>query len=451
MSTSLVNRPGTLRPLLALVWPVLIEQMLAMLVGFSDMLLAGHYLGRPHLAAMTMLSYGLWAAENMFAFVAIGAMALIARYAGAGNPQGANRVCNQSFVAGGILAVAVTTLGIAFGPHLVAAMQLEGEAARLATRYLYWTLPMLPMMMLEAIGIACLRGTGDMVMALVARALVNVIDIALSWSLLLGVGPLPELGWDGLAIGTAAGYGLGGLLPLAVLVRGQGGLQVRWALLRPDWQLIRRILRIGVPGGIDIMSMIGCQLIFVGLINTLGELAAAAHGVAIRIESLAYLPGTAFQVAAATLAGQYLGAGDYRRATRSVLVACLTGGAVMAAAGLTFFFGAESLVPLFVRTSQADVISTTAPLLRIISVAMVPLALVMVLTGALRGAGDTRWPLLFSLIGFLVIRMPAAYLLAYVWGWGIQGAWYAMVIDLVVRCAMVMYRFWHGGWQRIEV
>ena len=222
-------------------------------------------------------------------------------------------------------------------------------------------------------------------------------------------------------------------------------------MLWPDLRLIRRILRIGVPGGIDIMSVIGCQLIFVGLINRLGELAAAAHGVAIRIESLAYLPGTAFQVAAATLAGQYLGAADYRKATQSVIAACLSAGGIMVGAGLVFFFGAERLVPLFVSTAQADVVATTVPLLRTISVAMLPLALIMVLTGALRGAGDTRWPLAISLIGFLAVRMPTAYVLAFVLGLGVQGAWYAMVIDLTLRCLMVVYRFWHGGWQRIEV
>src|SRR5690606_11408082 len=131
------------------------------------------------------------------------------------------------------------------------------------------------------------------------------------------------------------------------LSKGRAGLQLSQPAFRTDMDLIRRLLRIGIPGGTDILSIVLCQLWFVRIVNELGMLAAAGHGVAIRIESLAYLPGAAFQVAAATLCGQYLGAGDHRRATRSVLTACLVGGGLMTAAGLLFFFAAEPLTGLF--------------------------------------------------------------------------------------------------------
>ena len=451
MATRVAEHRSVYAALLALVWPVLIEQFLILLVGLSDMLLAGYYLERPHLAAMAMLSYLLWALENLFAVVAIGALAMTARFAGAGDDEGACRVTNQAFVLGAVLAVGATVAGLIGIPVVVRAMQLASPADALAVRYMYWVMPLVPAMMFEAVGIACLRGVGDMKTALAARLVVNVVDIAVSWSLLLGLGPLPKLGWDGLAIGTGCGYGLGGLLLLAVLLRGRRGLQIRWSLLRPDLDLMRRILRIGVPGGFDIMSVIGCQLLFVSLINRLGELATAALGVAIRVESLAYMPGTAFQVAAATLAGQFLGARDFRRATDSVVAACLACGAVMLTAGVGFYYGAEWLAQLFVGTGHPDVVAAAAPLLRIVSVAMLPLGLMMVLSGALRGAGDTRWPLVFTLVGFLAVRLPLTYWLAIHLEWGIVGAWYAMVVDLLFRCALVVYRFWHGGWKRIEV
>ena len=137
------------------------------------------------------------------------------------------------------------------------------------------------------------------------------------------------MGWDALPIGTACGHLAGGLIPLVMLLRGRAGLRIQRSMLRPDIALMRRILRIGVPGGIDVLSIVVCQLIFLSIVDRLGTVAAAAHGVAIRIESLAYLPGYAFQVAAATLAGQYLGARDYRQANRSVLVACASSGSLL--------------------------------------------------------------------------------------------------------------------------
>lgn len=267
-----------------------------------------------------------------------------------------------------------------------------------------------------------------------------------------------------MAIGTSLGYCCGGLLAAGLLIRGRSGLHLNWRRMRPDLPFIRRLLWIGVPGGADMLSIIGCQLWFVALINQLGDLAAPAHGVAIRVESLAYLPGAAFQVAAATLAGQYLGARDHHRASRSVIMALLVGGGLMMMAALAFFFAAPQLAMLLVGGRQARIAMAAAPLLQTIAIAMPALALNMILSGALRGAGDTRWPLAFTIVGFLGVRLPVAYWLCFDtlsiagtnwtlsgWGLGIQGAWYAMVADLAVRATLALYRFWHGGWRRIDV
>ena len=437
--------------LLRLVWPVLIEQILVMLVGFSDTILAGRYLDSSHLAAMTVLSYLLWALNNLFSFVAIGTTAMVARFVGAGETQEANRVVNQSFVIGAAWALVITAAGLLGAPRLIEWMQLEGSAVGLATRFLSWLLPVLPFMMLETVGIAALRGAGDMVTGLMAMIAVNVINVSVSWLLLTGAGPLPELGWDGIAIGTALGHIAGGLIPLAVLLRGRHGLRVERRLLRLDAPLVRRILRIGVPGGIDVFSINVCQIGFLSLVNGLGAVATAAHGVAIRIESLAYLPGFAFQLATATLTGQQLGAGQPSRALRTVLVACAWNGALMSCAGLALYFGADLLMSLFLGTGQPDVTRLGVPLLRIISFAMPALATLMVMTGALRGAGDTRLPLLITLVGFLGVRIPLAWVLAYSLEWGISGAWYAMVFDLVLRSALLAMRFSMGAWKHVQV
>jgi putative MATE family efflux protein len=447
----ITDTPGTLRPLLRLVWPVLVEQLLVMLVGFSDTLLAGRYLTESHLAAMTVVSYVLWMLTNLFSFVSIGAVAMTARFVGARDWTAANRVVGQSLLLGAMFALGFTIIGALWGDRLIALLQLEGEPAALAARYLRFLVPMLPLMMLEAVGIGSLRGAGDMVTGLVTMSLVNIINVSVAWSLLLGIGPLPQMGWDALPIGTACGHAAGGLIPFALLLRGRAGLGIKGRWLRPDRSLMRRILRIGLPGGIDVLSIVVCQLAFISIVNRLTTDEVAAHGVAIRIESLAYLPGYAFQIAAATLAGQYLGARDYRQAGRTVMTACLASGTLLTGAGLLLFFGANELVHVFLGPEQVGVAEIAPGLLRIVAIAMPFLALVQVLTGALRGAGDTRWPLLFTFIGFVGVRLPLAYLLALAWGWGVRGAWYAMVADVLVRCALVTYRFGHGGWKKTEV
>ncbi len=464
MSVPLTEIPGTLRPMLRLAIPVLAEQVLAILVWFSDRVLTGHYLQTPHLAAITLMAYLLWLMWGVFSVVGIGATAMVARFTGAGDWKSARRLSNQAFIVGAVLAGAAVLLGALLGERAILFLQLDGEAAVLATIYLQYMLPVLPLLMLQTVGIACLRGAGDMISGLVVMAIVNLVNVAVSWALVLGLGPLPQLGWRGIAIGTLCGFVVGGVLVLGLLVRGRSGLRLHWSGLRPDVDLIGRLLRVGLPGGADQLSVIGCQLWFVAVINQLGDRATAAHGVAICVESMAFLPGTAFQLAAMTLVGQYLGAQDYHKASRAVLMACLVGGGLMTAVGVVMYTQAHPLAQLFVRPQQADVALLAVPLLRTVSLAMPALALTMILSGALRGAGDTRWPLVFSLVGLLGVRIPAAYWLAFETieipgvGWvftgcglGVVGAWYAMVTDLSVRAVLVVYRFAHGGWKRVEV
>ena len=129
-----------------------------------------------------------------------------------------------------------------------------------------------------------------------------------------GVGPFPELGWAGIALGTAIGHCCGAAIILVLLATGRAGYHLRLSLLRPDWPLIKRILRIGVPGGIDVVGVNACHLVYLRMILQLGDIAAAAHGIAIQVEAIGFMPGGAFQIAASTLTGQYLGARDFRRA-----------------------------------------------------------------------------------------------------------------------------------------
>ncbi|MEX0936986.1 MAG: MATE family efflux transporter [Pirellulales bacterium] len=465
MPTPLTHLEGNLRPLVRLVWPVLIENTLHLLVQYVDLWLTGNYLrDEAYLAAVTLMVYVMWFVFNLFALVAQGATAVIARYVGAGNYRQASRAANQAITIGLVWSMALVVIGLLAAEPVVHLLQLEGAAADAAVQYLRILVWALPAVMLEEVGFASLRGAGDTLTGLIVMSIVNLINIAVSSSLLLGLGPLPEMGWIGLAIGTATGHAVGGLIVLILLARGRAGLRLRWVRMRPRSEMIRRILRIGIPGGIDSLMIVACHLWYVSIINQLGNMATAAHGVGVQIEALAYMPGAAFQIAAATLAGQYLGARDYASARRSVLLACAVGAGVMITAGAVIYLAAVPLSAFFLGGPDSEVVPITARLLRVVAFSMPALAVGMILQGALRGAGDTRWPLLFTLVGMLGLRIPLAYWLAHDsvtllggmfefdgWGLGVLGAWYAMFVDVVVRCLLVVTRFRHGGWQRIEV
>lgn len=465
MSSSLIESPGTLRPMLRLAMPVLVEQVLHLLVELVDLWITGNLLHNDaYLAAMALLVYVLWLVNMLFAFIFYGTTALTARFTGAGDRQMACAVLHQSLATGAIWSGVLMAIGLPTAGLLVTAMGLEADAAAAAVRYLTIVLCVLPCIMVERIGVAALRGAGDTLSGLVVMSLVNVINMATSYALVVGTGPLPALGWDGVAIGTAVGHCCGALMILGLLAAGRAGYRLRLRQFAPDVALIRRILRIGIPGGCDVLLICACHLGFVRVISSLGVTPMAAHGVALQIEALAYMPGGAFQIAASTLTGQYLGAGDPARAVRSALVACAAATGIMVSAGGVFYVAANPLAEFFLGGDSRAAAPLAAEILHVIAWAMAPLAIAMVASGALRGAGDTRWPLLITIAGMIAIRIPLAIYFAmdhftlpglgwqlHGLGWGVVGAWYAAVIDIAIRATLFAARFLHGGWKHIEV
>jgi putative MATE family efflux protein len=305
----------------------------------------------------------------------------------------------------------------------------------------------------EAAGIACLVGAGDTRTGLRILIGVALINLPLAWGLCYGLGPLPELGFVGIAVGTALSHLLGCLAVLAVLARGRAGLELHWRLLAPDFGLIRRLLRVSVPAAVDSFSVLAGQLWFLSIVNRLGEVAAAAHGIAIRWEALGYLSGGAFGTAAMALVGQNLGARRPDRAARSGWVALGLGGGVMCLMGVVFFTLAEPMFRLFnPYAEQQQVIKEGVPVLQLVAFAMPALASCIIFTAALRGAGDTRVPVLFTWVGFLGVRIPLAYLLTRPeLGLSLWGAWLAMFADLWVRGVFFLIRFAGGRWKTVRV
>jgi putative MATE family efflux protein len=448
---------GTIaRQVVWLATPVLIEQALLYLVGLSDTLLTGRYLSEDHLAAVTVASYLLWFLGSLLTVVSVGGTALVARRVGANDRVAAQRVAQQAITMALIVGTSTLVVGWALAPWMIWLLNLRGLAAELAVRFLRIVLTITPLLACTTVGVACLRGAGDTRTGMWAMVVVNAVNVSLSWSLVRGLGPFPALGFTGIALGTACGEAVGGLIVLAVLARGRSGLRLGWEGMIPVWPEIERILRVSVPAAGESLTNVVCQLWFLGLINKLGSVATAAHGVAIRCEAIAFLTVTAFAVAASTLTGQYLGAGRPDLAGRAARNAWGLGVVVLSMLGLLLYTQAGPMFAVFLGGQKPLVALEGVPVLRIVAFAMPALATINVLSGALRGAGDTRWPWVFVLLGYLAVRLPLTYLLCTPasqggLGLGLRGAWIAMFADLSVRGLLVAARFLQGGWRQGRV
>lgn len=447
-------------PMLRLALPVMAEESLLLSVGYTDWWLAGHFVtGEAALAAMALMAYLLWLLPSSFSALAIGVTAIVSRRMGEGREVEANRAVHQSMLLGLLLSAVVMTVGFLYSEPFPRWMQLSGESASLTTRYLVYVLAVAPLIMAEQVLASALRAAGDTVTGFIAKSVVVAVNLVVSTGLVTGWGVFPRLGWEGLAIGTAVGHGLGGLILILAWYRGRGGLKWSAAHLVPHPETLRLLLRIGIPGGIDTAALLAFQFAFLAIVNRLGDAAAAAHGLAVQIEALAYMPGSAFQVAAATMTGQLLGAGRPDRAAQAIRHCLIAGIVVMGWGGLAFSYGGEQVAGWFVGPEGVATVASASRLLVIVASAMPALAICLVGSGALRGAGDTRWPLAITLTGFGAIRLPLAIAaslpseLAAGWGWGlgVEGAWWAMVTDLWLRAALVSWRLTRGGWKGITL
>jgi len=458
------------RHVLALALPALAQQYLHLVVRLSDQYLADHFdLPDPaardaYLSALTTAGYLYWFVSSYTVLVSVGSTALVARFVGGGDREGAKRATAQAV----LLALAFGVVGAAAGlvglPPLVAALGLSGPAAALCVAYLTPLAALLPFQITEAACVACLAGAGDTRTGLKVLGGVAVLNVPLAWGLCVGVGPVEGLGFVGIALGTGLSHVVGCITILALLARGRSGLVLRRADLAPDRGLMARLLRVSVPAGIDSLSVAFCQLWFLSIVNRLGNVAAAAHGVALQWEALGFLAGAAFGTAAMTLVGQNLGARDPHRAARGGWVAFGMGCGAMTVMGGLFYALARPMFRAFCHEPELEpVVAAGVPVLRLIAFAMPALASQIVFTAALRGAGDARVPVLFSWIGFFGVRIPLAYLLTRpevdlgplgtVPGFdlGLYGAWVAMVVDIWVRGAFFAARFAGGRWKKIEV
>jgi putative MATE family efflux protein len=470
-SPLLSSAAPTWRLVLRLAVPVLLQQSLSLAVLLSDQYLAGHLpteKDNGHIAyqaAQTSAHYLAWLITSYTVLVTVGSTAMVARFVGAGDSSQAVHVTHQSLLLALFLGLAGSLAALAGGLEwLVEILNLEGNVARLAIDYLYPIFLLMTFQVLEFAGIACLIGAGDTRTGLWVMLGVAGVNLPLAWGLAHGWWPWPRLGFVGIALGTALSHTLGGVVVLLVLARGRFGLRLVWRLFAPRPDLLRRLLRVGIPAGFDSLSVVVGQFWFLSIVNSLDDVAKSAHGIALRWEALGYLSGAAFGTAAMTLVGQNLGAARPARAAHSGWVAFGLGCAVMSGMGALFFVLARPMFLVFCPfESQFPVIEAGVRVLRLVAFAMPALASSIIFTQALRGAGDTRVPVLFTWIGFFVVRIPLAYYLTLpemavpglgtlpALGLGLYGAWLAMFADLVVRGAFFLYRFAAGPWKHVRV
>lgn len=436
-----MNEKSLKRDIFLLALPVIGENILQTLLGTVDTYFAGS-LSDEAIAAIGVTNLVMNIFISFFTAVSVGTSAVVARSRGKEDAEGASRSIFHSFVLAAVLGLFTGLVCLCFSGGI---LRLSGaENAVMSEAVPYYTTVAVPcvFLCLQLTLSACLRALKDTKTPMYATAITNCVNIALNFIFIkLGMGIL------GLGLATTISRATGALLLFAALLKGRSGIGIR--VFSPQWSEFKKILRIGLPAGGEKLIMRIGQLIYSSMIISIGTASYVAHSIAGSIESYSYIPAMGFGLAVCTAVGVALGQGQPSMAKRQTFAAYRMTAVIMTVIGAVFFIFARPLSALF--TDTEEVIALSASVLRIIALFQPFAALVQVMTGALQGAGDTKFPMYSTFLGIWGIRLGIGSLFAFVFDMGLKGVWLAYALDVTVRGILLLVRFMRGKWQKIVI
>ncbi len=449
------------------IWPFL-EQILGFMVSTIDLLLATRMVeGDTRIAMVDALGLGgyvMWLMMIVQGSTATGVMAIVSRAAGARQIDEARSGLTQGLLIGLTLGIVSGIIIRSFLPHLIAAFALSPEAAAFAHEYLAilcWTCPILGLLF------SCtysLRAIGDTRTPFFVMLVINLINASLSWLLVFGPEPFGGLGISGLAYGSLFAWALGTTVILALLFRANRPQEDEVTLTlrdntRDDWKphptMMARIGKVGLPHGFE---MTGMWLIHAYVLNLITRLpiegALGAHIIAIRIESLSFLPGFAIGTASATLVGQYLGAKNPAMAMKALRTAWIFALVFMSSIGVFFLIAPETIVRLILPETDAQasaLIAIASPLIFLCGIFQPALATNIIMKTSLRGAGATRSIMKASFASLIFYRIIVMTACAGTIGLNLTTIWIIMSLDLFTQALYFALLAKRGTWLETQV
>jgi putative MATE family efflux protein len=369
---------------------------------------------------------------------------MVARRIGEKDPEGAAVAAVQAILLGVLGALPTALAGLLWPKELLHLMGASPSVVESGWSYAAWMLGGNATILLLFLINAIFRGAGDASVAMRSLWVANAVNLVLDPCLIFGLGPFPEMGITGAAVGTTIGRAVGVAYQFRQLAKG-GRVTVERRHLRIDAEVLWRLLRISLGGILQFAIATASWLGLVRLLTPFGSAALAGYTIALRIIIVAILPSWGMCNAAATLVGQNLGAGKPERAERSVWLTGLLNMVFLLGVAVAFIVYAEPLVGFF--TADAGVRALGAECLRIVSYGYGFYAWGMVMVQAFNGAGDTTTPTWINLFCYWLLQIPLAWALARELGFGPNGVYFAITIAESVIALVGIYYFRKGTWK----
>lgn len=437
----------------ALAWPTMLEQLMQTAVQYIDTAMVGS-LGTQATAAVGSTTTINWLVNSTIGALSVGFLTFIARAFGANDKKQAARVSSQAVLAVLVSGIFFMIVTLSLSNLIPQWMQVAPSIQPLASLYFFIIyLPMLPRAASIIFG-TTLRAAGDTKTPMRVGICVNVINIVLNFLLIfpartLQIGivalPLPgaNLGVIGAAVASAIAFTFGGIYMTVALWR-HPIISPKGQKIKPDMQILKPCLKVTVPNMLQRFGTSLGYVAFASMVNSLGDISTAAHTIANTVESAFYIPGYGMQTAAATLAGNALGAYDNRKMKNLTRVSIQIEVLLMILSGSLLFLFAPNMMTLF--TKDPAVITLGATVLRMVAVSEPFYGVSIIIEGIMQGVGETVTPFKFNILGMWGIRIVGTFICTQMLGLNLVSAWACMITHNLLLFLLFVIYYKKGSW-----
>lgn len=437
-------------PILSLALPTMLEQFLATAVQYIDTAMVGT-LGTHATAAVGATATVNWLINGTVSAIGVGFLSYISKACGAGDRDRAKRAAAQAVLVTLIVGIGFTVLALALSTRVPVWMRADPSIQELASQYFFvMYTPMLARSTILLFG-NLFRAVGDSKTPMRVGLMVNLINVAGNLLLIYPTRvwhglTLYGAGWGvvGAAAASAAAYFVGGIVITVALWR-HPRISPRGFSLKPESAILRPCLQVALPNALQRFATSLGYVAFAAMVNSLGETATAAHTIANTVESAFYVPGYGMQMAAATLAGNALGAGEHKKINHLAGMLLTLEVAMMVVSGGLLFLFAPNMMGLF--SADAAVIALGAVVLRMVAVSEPFYGVSIILEGMMQGMGQTMLPFVIGVTGMWGVRIVGTFLCTQIFGMGLISAWACMIAHNLLIFVLLTACYRTGRWK----
>ena len=452
-----INKKQTRKEIMFIAGPVFIELLMGTLFGMVDMIMLGNY-GTDQMAVAAIAAVGI---TNQLMFIGlslvqslnIGATTMVARYVGAKKENRIEPVVRHVIILTQILLVVpILIVGLGMTDGTMKFLGAHQDTIAMGRGYFWVVVLGFIFQAFNFSVFASLRGAGDTKTPMKINLTANLLNVFANAILIFGLFGFPELGILGAGISTTLSQVVASIMVTRFLLNRKTKGIVHIDLktkFKFDKDIIYNLVKIGLPASLEQIALRAGLLIFAKIIATLGTVAYATHQICINIMNLSFTPGQAFGIAASTLAGRSLGEQDPDKAEIYIKMCSRVGAVISASMGLVFFFFGTLIAGLYTRNQ--DVVIEAGKILKLMAFIQPFQGSQLILSGGLRGAGDTISTLISTFVGVLLIRIILSYLFVMVMDMGLMGAWLSVLVDQSIRWVMIQIRFRTNKWKYISI